>query len=311
MFLRKNPALKIICILISIGLWALVKYTQSPLVISNNYQTSLYVPITYVNTPETLKLVASPEQVLVTVKGVPEIINNINPSGFKATVDLIGQREGRDWLDINFKSPPGVTVTDIQPSKINITLESYSEKQVPVNVVLQGDPKIGFNIIDTSYEPKTATIIGVKSLVQKVASVSSVVNSQDLDADTREITPLVPLDSSGIPVDVKIKPERLNVFLKISAGYSVKTIPIAPLFSNLLPKEYVLEKFELEPSIVSLKIKEGVTLKDGIIRTAPIQLGKVTKNMEIETKLDLPKNVEVLDGKDNVKVKIYVRKGRG
>lgn len=309
MFLKRNLALKIICILISIGLWVFVKYTQSPLVVSNNYQTSLYVPISYVNTPENLKLVSSPEQVMVSVKGVPDIINNINPSAFRATVDLVDQREGRDWLDVTFKSPPGVTVTDIQPSKVNITLESYAEKQLQVDVVLHGDPKDGFDVKNISYEPKMATITGLKSLVSKVATVSSAIHIEDRDADTREIIPLVALDSSGIPVDVKISPERLNVFLDISAGYSVQTIPIAPIFGTLLPKGYILDKFELEPSFVSVKIKDGVTLRNGVIRTVPINLGYTTESKEMEAKLFIPKNVEIIDGSSTIKVKIYVRKG--
>ena len=77
--LKQNLGLKILSIVISIALWASLKYT-SPASLYNYYQTSLYVPVKYVNAPEGLVPVHTDEQVLIELKGDPAKIASISSS---------------------------------------------------------------------------------------------------------------------------------------------------------------------------------------------------------------------------------------
>ncbi len=308
MFLRKNLVLKIVCVLISMGLWGMVKYTQSPMVMKTNYQTSLYVAINYINTPEELTLVSAPDRVVVIVKGDPSVIESLSPLSFKAIVDLRNQRAGQNWVDIDLKSPPGVTVTDIQPVRANITLEAHSSRTLPININILGNPKAGFSVKESSFSPKTAEVSGLRSKVSSVSYLRVDAKVNGFDSNTKDFLPVIALDSAHRRVDVSINPDKILLSITISPGYKVKTVSVVPAFSARIPKGYTLKSFEINPSVVSLKIKDGSDFKGDVVYTSPLNLSRVTGNTEIKTSLQIGENVEIIGEEKNPVVKVFVTK---
>lgn len=307
MFFKKNLTLKIICILISVGLWAMLKYTQSPWVINNSYQASMSIPITYVNRPANLTLINAPETTAISVKGTPRNMELIKPFDFKVTVNLEHATEGRTWVDLNLKSPPGVTVTDIQPSRVNVLLEARAAKTLPVKLKFTGKVQDGYIFSNYTFNPEQATVSGLKSLVSQVSSLNVEVNIDGMKCNSRDFTPIFAVDSTGKRLDLPVTPSKVELSLKISPDVTVKRLPVLPNFVGKLPEGYTIKSISWKPKSVMVKIPEKVNFSGEYLSTTPVDLSNLNSDIELALPILRDKSLKIVEG-ELVNIKIQITK---
>ncbi len=307
LFIRKNLPLKIFCLLLSISLWGLVKYTQSPWILKNSYQTTLNIPVEYHNKPRELSLVNQVTYVAVSVKGSSGIIDSLTPSRFSASIDLKDFKEGSSWADVDFQSPPGITVTEIRPSRINVSLEAKVSRILPVELVFEGEPGRGYEIANYTYSPKEAEVRGLKTLVDSVSKLSAKINVAGLVASSREILPLVPVSKNNKPLDISVLPSKIDVSLKIASDNNYRSLSVVPVFRGMPAKDYQIVNSVWSPQSVLVKIRKNAELKSGIIKTMPVDINKLSSNKEFDVALDEQATFSVV-GSNFIHVKVFVKK---
>lgn len=70
----------------------------------------------------------SPQTVNATIIGPPEIMNTLQPSQIHAVVNLTGFNSARNLLrDVEISLPRGVTVVNIDPPQVSVTLPGSHE----------------------------------------------------------------------------------------------------------------------------------------------------------------------------------------
>lgn len=306
-FLKQNLSLKIICVLIGIALWGSLKYTV-PLDYRNQYQTSMYVPIVYMNEPEGLKVIPSEEQVLAEIKGSPEFLSTVSPSQFSASVDLKGLSKGVHTQEVRLKFPPGVTVTRIQPSRVKVTLETFKSTPLPITLEVKGSPAFGYSVQSTKVVPDTASVSGSVTDVEKVRSVVVGVDVSDLNSYSRFYLPLRACDDAGRAVNgVALSPQMGTVLVKVGPGYRIQTVNVAPSIEGAPPDGFEIAKVSAVPPMISVRVPEGVEFKSDFVKTAPIDVSGIKGAYSEKVRMDLPDRISIA-GNESVKVFVNMRK---
>lgn len=104
---------------------------------------------------------------LMTVKSTAVVVdvNNVAESFTRAVTVNIFDADGAAVRDL--------TVT---PAQVNVTIDvvqAQTQKTIPVNPSLMGDPAVGYQIREVALEPNTVTITGPQDKVNDIAAVST------------------------------------------------------------------------------------------------------------------------------------------
>lgn len=306
-FLRKNLGLKILCLALSIFLWAWVRYTQAPLLGKNESQTSIYVPIVFVNERKDLIMTKSPDRVILTVKGSPKVIDTVRPEHFKATVDLQDKEEGQSWADVNVKNPPGLTIIEIQPSKANIVLEKLERKALPIKISIVGMPREGYSIGKPVFDPDQVRIRGAQSMLKRIKEVRIQLNVTGVDMDLKQRIQPEPVDKDGNYLPIKVFPEYVKVDLPVRSNIRTATLPVSPAIEGSPPQGYKVTQVEIDPPVATVLLSGVETTPTEALHTEPIQIGNDIRTIVKVVNIIQPQGGSLVDRR-TVNVKIHIKK---
>ena len=139
-------------------LWSFITFGTT-----NVRELSFAVPIEYLITSSDIVITGEkPTAVRIRVSGSAADINQIKPSELKAAVDLSGAKSGKQLITISKNSinlPARVSLIDSEPSVFEITLQSFTEKEVLIKPQLVGIPPKGFDISSIEINPEKIKIL--------------------------------------------------------------------------------------------------------------------------------------------------------
>lgn len=95
------------------------------LVGQQNAEVGFKVPLVYDNVPEELRIVGRREQVYVRLRGSREMLNLLDPSRLRVTIDLKKAQAGSNRFSISLEDinvPPGLQLAEVNPSKLLIRM---------------------------------------------------------------------------------------------------------------------------------------------------------------------------------------------
>lgn len=198
--LFENFGLKITAVLLSILLWLFASSRGLS-------EIALDVPLEFKDIPPGLELMNHSIKVVgVNIKGQEGIIRSIRPSDLRAFVDLSKAKKGEGIYTINknnIKLPPGVTVTNITPSYVKVSLEESVTKTVQVRPIIIGTPGSGFHVKSISVFPENVAIEGARSKVTAVDTIKT--EPMDVTGAKETFTRDLELDTSGTSIRTKTK----------------------------------------------------------------------------------------------------------
>jgi len=116
----------------------------------------------------------NPEKVRVKVKGISTAVNNLTSEDFKIKIDLIGTRKSTklNRLAIDFlEFPEDVKIESVYPQWLEITVEEFISKEVPVRILYEGRLKQGISVLEKRVVPDTVRIFGYKSEIDGITEV--------------------------------------------------------------------------------------------------------------------------------------------
>lgn len=224
-FFRKNTLLKILSLAFAFVLWIFVKQGQPILSVQHE------VPVRLA-TPKSLILVSDfiPE-LKATISGPRSVVGNIKKDDLFYEVDASGFEKGEfpvKFIGSQIKGlPPGVTVSDMIPTQVSIVLaERGSRTNIPVNIVVKGNPAEGYEIGEKTVDPPLVDVSGAVEELRLLKHVSTV--SIDITGRSKTLKTSVGLDLEGQhidPVDVKY----VDVTIEINEKTITKIFPKVPI----------------------------------------------------------------------------------
>ncbi len=232
-FLLKNPLQKILALVFAILIWAFAPSMEKP----SLSQMQIFVPVSYINTPQDLEIVSQPQQsVGITI----EITNDEipNPSLFQTFINLENAYPGEQIYEIaieDIKHPERVKILKISPDKLAISFEKTLERELTIKPVIVGVPAEKYVLEKVTIEPNSIVVSGPFSILEKLEQVESkTINIEGAFHDIEAITAI------NIPKQLSIvSPEPEYYKARIEIGSEPMNVRFDDIPIGIVNQEYV------------------------------------------------------------------------
>ena len=211
----ENWLLKIISLGFAVVLWFFVMG-------ESRMEVNHIVPLEYENLPEELMIASEvPTSVAIRISGPRALQVNLSPGDISLAVDLKGLSAGVTSfkrLEESLNIPSGLKITRISPSYVDVKLERVREREVPVRVVMTGEPAIGFIVASSMAVPGKVAVAGAESELKGVSEV--VTEGIDLTNVQESFSQAVAISYIGNYTDLKeTKTVEVQVVLQPDPDY--------------------------------------------------------------------------------------------
>lgn len=219
-------SLKLLSLAIAIVLWLLVTGQNEPVTAHVNVQLNFI-------RPQSLELSNDPPRTVdVMLTGSRNKLDDLTSLDLVATVDISDQRAGERVLrladKVQISLPQGIKVDGFQPSAIPIRLEPIIDRQIPVEVKVDGKPADGFEVYAVLPNKGSVAVRGPASRVNAIQKVTT--ESIVLNGHKESFTATLALDIPDPKIDL-LEPV-LNVDVQIGevrsernfSGVNVSTV---------------------------------------------------------------------------------------
>ncbi|WP_298842056.1 CdaR family protein [Clostridium sp.] len=304
---KEQLIIKICCVIAAFALWLFITGTENPL---TAYKIK-NIPVKILNTDVLTKdnLVLAPGQDLTTslnIKGAnTSLLLAKKASDFTVVADLgsYALKSGEYKIPIQIKkSPDNVNVVNSDSLFITIRLEEITEKKLPINVNISGNPKSGFSASTPELSTDYATVSGASNLINSVKKIVVDKNIQGVQANISEKYKLKAVDESGDEVkDVVLSPAYTNVEILVkktkSVGIKVKT-------TGTLDSKYTLGSIKAIPEALTIAGSSAELNNLDYLNTQDVDLSKIVKSTTMETKVIIPNGLNLVSSTATIKVQV-------
>jgi YbbR domain-containing protein len=207
-FLRGDTALRLASLALAASLWFAIAGKQTA-------ERGVPVPVELRNVPRDLELTGDTlNTVDVRVRASPGLINSLDASTIRATIDLTGAEEGERIVQLapdQIQAPQGFRVVKITPSLLTLKLERTVRKAIPVRPRVIGRPGPGYELAEITSAPAEVRVAGPRSRVQEIESA---------------FTEPVSVAGAETTVDQLVNVGLEDPFLRLEGGHSVRVTAV-------------------------------------------------------------------------------------
>jgi len=180
-----NWGLKTSALLLAVLIWAIISGQEKTF-----SEKTLKIPIEIINVSPNLEVVnLQPEEARVALKGSANLIAKIHPENMAIKIDLKNIKESsklnyfaEDYLEI----PKGIQLISIHPKMIEVYVEEFDTKELPVKIRFRGQLKETLKLKEAKVIPDRVTIIGYKSQLDSLTVVmTEEVNLDEIGASQK------------------------------------------------------------------------------------------------------------------------------
>ncbi|MDU4694720.1 MULTISPECIES: CdaR family protein [Paenibacillus] len=313
-WLTHNNFAKVLALVFSIILWAMVHLDSGTPVDSTTLAQSRYIDnvkieVTGFDDDKYILYDLEPSSVRMEVKG-KRLDLTTNFSDFKARLDLENLGPGTFTLPLTHELPPGVDLISMDPSIVKVTIEAKETRSMPVTIVTKGEPADGL-VLGTPIVAGSGTV-DVTLPASEVSDLSKVEGTVDVTGLKESVkgksVKLTAYDMQGQPMEnAKISPSSVDVEVPINKLY--KNVPLEVRKSGQLPSGYVLTGVETDvEGVVLYGSKEAL---EGISSyPLTVDLSRFDGSTETKYSVDLtpPEGFEKIEP-SSVTITIHVMPG--
>lgn len=297
-WVRQNLSLFLLSLLLAFFFWAVATESEDP------------TQINALNTPITVEVRGLPDGMIATgvqnarvqveIRAPESVWNRIRAEGadaVEAYIDLTGVTTGTVEAPVRVEvGPQPSEVTRKSPETIELTVEQIAEKEVPVNVRVQGSPAVGFSAETHEVAPQSIRVRGPESQVVKVARADISVSIEGRQNDLRGDYEPIPVTEDGDTVArVDVTPESVTVNIPIVQLGFYRDIPVltGPLLVQPAPG-YRISDIEYFPQVVKVVGRTDLVQSVQFLQTEPITLEGITQTVTTQVDLQTPPGVSLL-----------------
>lgn len=262
--LSRNKLKKIIALILSIALWVYVMGAQNP-VIEDSYR----VKVNLQNTIHDYKAFYEDQTARVTLSAPRSYFIDYTENDILASINIAGYGEGEFDIPIEASYPKGFELINISPKSIRVKIEPIIERQMELQIMSTGSPKIN-SIVRYIDAPKNVAVVGSRSEVDGVNKVVGYVGIAGESDDFELNVPLTAVDENGREIlNVRVVPSAVNVFVDIEKG-AKKIVPIVA--DVTAPSDREISKITLSPDTVEIEGVEDVINSIESLKTDSVTL---------------------------------------
>ncbi|AWK50501.1 hypothetical protein DIC82_05400 [Clostridium beijerinckii] len=307
---NRTLIVKIICILLSFGLWLYVSNVENPL---RTYELkNIPVELTNENSLTDSKFViANKQQFTVDLKleGSSSEVAKVKKEDFRIIADMSAYalKNGENTIPVQIVSyPEKIDIKNNSFLGIKVNLEELVEKAITIKSKVKVNYKEHIYEKEQTISPKTVTVTGGRSSVERISEAILTGEEKDIDKNKESQYDIKFVDSVGNEVNnIKSDSETAKLSIVVTNG---KFVPINLKTKGTISQGFILEGYELSKNNVNI-LGEGQNLdKIESIDTEVVDMSSLQADSEMEVKLNLPEGISVENRENTIKVKFKVIK---
>jgi|GEM_PF-4085178 len=249
----------------------------------------------YITIPDDLASIEPiPDRAMVRILASSTILGSLDKNQLYFNFSDVDFKEGEIYIDIEnlIKTPPGVEVVRVIPSKIHLTLEKKIKKTVPISVKFQGKPPRNYEYLKHALHPPDVEIMGASSIINNINEIETEKISLTNRIETFTIDVPLQLENLNIKISKKQTIVLTVYIVKYPKTFNVRNIPIKVISP---PKEYKINPQQISATFVCSGEKIDKINPDDIEIT--INLSDIPGlNMEFRKQVEMQiKNQKLLD----------------
>lgn len=238
----------------------------------------------------------------------PADLGRLGAQDFMATVDLANVQATGTATTVRVSVEaidPRVTIIEVRPSTLQVTLDQSISTMVPVRVD-RGTAPSGVDVGDTTYTPREVSVTGPSTAVKRVVAVqvNVVLDPSGIDYD-REVEGS-PVDAAGAVVTgVDVEPRTIHVTIPLFTNKQSRTLPVNPVLTGTPAPGFKVSGIDVAPLVVSVEGDADQLSQLTQADTAPVAVFGATRDITSVVTLALPSGVVPL-GPTTVTVTVHV-----
>jgi len=187
-------------------------------------------------------------------------------------------------------------------------LEPLISKTFPVEMIVSGEPALGYRIGSSSTSPSQVKVSGAESQVNKVIGV---VCRLDISGASEPIQKNISVEAVGendeIVSDVKISPSTVQVNQQISLLGGYRNVVVKVVTTGEVAEGYWLTNISVSPPNVTVFSSDPQLVDEipGYVETKPVDLTGLSDDVDIRATLNLPQDV-TLAGEESVLIRLSI-----
>lgn len=301
-FMKKhNIWLKVISLLVSITLWAVVMETVNP----EKTPKISDVPITFSGRSDLLEnsgltvIEYSDETVTVQLRGENSLVSQSNIKNRISAVVDVSRVTDTGWVTLPVTttiSYSNVDVLGTDPQTIRVRVEKVATKEVPVKLGVTGIVASNYQIGSVTSATETITIEGPESDLLNVESAYAVIDVSGATTMVTQDCEIVLNDAAGDPVDatyITVAAESIRVTAQV---YEQDTIPLAVTLKESDDVTRDMVTVTITPKTVKVYGDQNEIEDMAELNLGEIDLANVRTDSVIEMPIRLPDDVYLADG---------------
>jgi YbbR domain-containing protein len=234
---------------------------------------------------------------------------NNDPQSVRAWVDLSNLGPGVHDVPVQIQIVPHlVRLISQDPQQISVTLDSIITQVFPVNLIIKGEPPVGYEAQSPRVDPSEVTVTGPVSLVTMVKEIRLTLDiTNATQTINRDLTPLI-LDSEGrVVTGLTLTPDKITISQPITLQGGYRYVIVRAVSTGQVANGYRLTNIFVTPVgvVVFSSDPQLVNNLPGYVETQPIDLTGKEDDFETLVNLNLPSGISVVgDSKVLVQVSI-------
>ena len=307
---NRTLIIKIICVLLSLGLWLYVSTVENPL---RTYELkNIPVELTNVDSVTNSKFaIANTQQFTVDLKleGSSNEVVKVKKEDFRIIADMSAYalKNGENNIPVQIITcPENIDIKNNGFLGIKVNLEELIEKNFTIKSKVKITYKEHIYEKEQTISPKTITVTGGKSSVERISEAILTGEEKNIAENNESEYEIKFVDLLGNEVDnIKSDSETAKLSIVVTNG---KFVPINLKTKGAIPQGFVLEGYELSKNSINILGDSQSLAKIEAIDTEVVDISSLQADRDVGVKINLPEGISVENGENTIKVKFKVIK---
>jgi YbbR domain-containing protein len=266
--------------------------------------------------PGMLQLANIPSEVRITLSAPRSIWEQLveQPDLVRAWIDLSGLGAGEHVVEVKTQIQTNpVRVVSVEPDSVPVSLEPLKSGEYEINLMVNGEPALGYRAGTPTVDPQQVIISGPESLVDQVKQAYASLDINNANATIRRDVNVQALDAAGNPVrGVDISPQLVRVTQPITLLGGYRNVIVKVLTTGEPAGGNWLTNISVNPPNVTVFSTDPQLVNElpGYVETNPIDLTGLSDDTDFRVTLNLPEGITLV-GDESVLVRLSIAAQEG
>jgi YbbR domain-containing protein len=304
-WLVNNVSLMVLAVLMAFLVWVVASLQQDPIV-----ENTLSAPVVIVSPPNDQTILAStlPASVTVRMRAPQSTFDALGAGSVQVPVDLsqLGVGEHVVKLEPVVRASPAM-VLSWRPVTASVTIAEVISTSVPVRVVLEGVPAIGYRAQPPLADPEQVLVTGARQIIEQLERLEVKVNIEGARSTVEQTARPMARSRDGATItNIVLSPTIVAVRVPLEQLSNFKDLAVRVRPVGQPAEGYAITSISVSPQVVTVfGPREAIQQLPGFIDTLEVSVSGATQDVEQRVGLNVPPNISPIG--DNMTVLVRVR----